>query len=118
MYLRRTGILTAVVVLAAAWSPSGIALASPSAPNQSGAKFSDAKKSLEGAGFAVVVASRVGDRTSLDDCLVVHQHLRGEAQTTKKKTVPKTVLVSVTCYAGTASATKPGSSSASTKSKH
>jgi hypothetical protein len=47
-----------------------------------------AKKALSNPGFTVVVASRIGDRTSLEDCIVVHRHLRGEAKSTKKKVAP------------------------------
>jgi len=118
MHRHRVAILTAVsVMLGTAWSTSGIAHASPAVPDESGAKYSDAKKALSDAGFTSVVASRIGDRTALENCVVVNQHLKGEAQTTKKNVAPKNVLVAVDCNGGAASAKKPGTSAAAPKSK-
>lgn len=117
MYRHRTPLLTAVAVLLAAACSTGIAHAA-TVPDQSGVKYSDAKKALSSAGFTIVVASRIGDRTALENCVVVSQHLKGEAQTTKKKVVPKNVLVAVECYDGVASAKKPGISASAAKSKN
>ncbi len=86
-------------------------------PNQENLKYSDAVKALKDAGFTAVVATKFGDRTPLSDCRVVHQHLRGEARSTKKKVNPSTVLLSLTCYAGTASATAPGESAVTPASR-
>lgn len=106
---------TASVVLAVACS-TGIAHAS-TVPDESGVKYSDAKKAFSSAGFTLVVASRIGDRTPLENCVVVNQHLKGEAHSTKKKVAPTKVLVALQCYDGVASAKKPGSSKTALKSK-
>lgn len=116
MHRHRTPLLTAVAVLLAATCSTGVAHAS-TVPDESSVKYSDAKKALSSAGFTIVVASKIGDRTPLENCVVVSQHLKGEAQTTKTKVVPKKVLVAVECYDGVASAKKPGNSAAVVKSK-
>lgn len=93
-WLRRTA---AVAIALAVWaSTEGTAFAAKP-PDQTGSKYADAKKALSDAGFTVVVASRFGDRTPLEECKVVHEHLRGEAQTVKKAPTPTTVLVAVQC---------------------
>lgn len=116
MHRHRIPLLAAASVVLAAACSAGIAHAS-TVPDESGVKYSDAKKALSSAGFTIVVASRIGDRTPLENCVVVNQHLKGEAQTTKKKVVPKKVLVAVQCYDGVASAKKPGTSASAAKSK-
>lgn len=104
------------IAIALVLTGHGSATAAPP-PNQENLKYADAVKALKDAGYTAVVAAKFGDRTPLSDCRVVHQHLRGEAQSTKKKVNPSTVLLSLTCYAGTASATAPGESAVTPASR-
>lgn len=107
---RRIIVASLPLTLALTMAVPPLAFATPKPPNEESLKYADAAKALKDAGFTVRVASKIGDRTALDECTVVHQHLRGEAQSTKKKVDPKTVLISLSCYGGTASHTSPGDS--------
>lgn len=107
-----TKIVNAVLLVAATTlSTAPVATATPQ-PNMVHRKYSEAVKEFKDAGLSVRIASKIGDRTAVDDCIVVHQHLRSEAQMTKKKVARTTMLVSLTCFAGVATVTAPGQSAA------
>jgi hypothetical protein len=92
---------------------SGVAGGSPSV---SGKTFSEASATLQQAGYTVKVSTVVGDRLSQSDCVVTGQSdsatsAFGPSQFNAVK--DKTVLLSLNCNAGLASATDAGNSAAS-----
>lgn len=81
------------------------------ADNFAGQKYADAATVASNAGLSVIIWSRVGDKTSLDQCVVTSSqaapfmHDGGH--------VTKTMLFNLNCNAQYASAKSPGPSTAS-----
>jgi beta-lactam-binding protein with PASTA domain len=77
------------------------------APDVSGETYAKAKEALSGAGLTPVVATRVGDRTSEDDCIVDRvqdaNFMGGTGTATSSR-----VFVYLNCYGGVAANNKPG----------
>jgi hypothetical protein len=92
---------------------AGVAQAA-SSPNVVGQKYSDARGTLSGAGFAIVVSTTVGDQVTWPDCIVTHQEDRSVAPPENTAASPTNqTLLSLNCDAQVASATAPGNSQAS-----
>ncbi len=88
---------------------SGVA----AADDYAGQSYSDASSAISSAGQKVVIAARVGDQDSQDDCVVSHSQkapwIKGDSFTP----VTDTVLVYLNCDAKLASNKAPGNSLAS-----
>jgi pyruvate/2-oxoglutarate dehydrogenase complex dihydrolipoamide acyltransferase (E2) component len=84
-----------------------------SADDYAGQTYADASSAASDAGLDVIVASRVGDQVSQDDCMVTSSQgapfLHGDEFTH----VEDTILFNLNCNASYASATDPGPSLAS-----
>lgn len=92
---------------------AGVAQAA-SSPNVVGQKYSDARGTLSGAGFAIVVETTVGDQVSWPDCVVTHQEDRSVPPPENTAASPTNqTLLALNCDAQVASATAPGNSLAS-----
>lgn len=101
------GLLSAMSVTAASAVLLGAGIAS-AAPSVVGMKYSDALEEIENAGGKAVVASRVGDKLDLDDCIVTNiwdsSFLRiSEADESE-------MSVALNCAGEYATATNPGAS--------
>lgn len=101
------GFLSAMgaAVASAALFGAGTAAA---APNVVGMKYSDAQEQIQNAGGRAVVASRVGDKLDLGDCIVTNiwdsSFLRISAADQNE------MSVALNCNGGYATATNPGTS--------
>jgi hypothetical protein len=85
-----------------------------SSPSVVGQKYSDAKSALSGAGYTVVVSNAFGDQLQRDDCVVTRQQDRTiAAPINTAASATNQTLLSLSCDAAVASATKPGNSLAS-----
>jgi hypothetical protein len=102
------GVPAAAVISMMAFG-SGVA----AADDYAGQSYSDASSAISGAGDKVVIASKVGDRDSLDDCVVSHSQKAAWIKTDAFTPVTDTVLVYLNCDAKLASGTAPGNSLAS-----
>jgi len=92
---------------------AGVAQAA-SSPNVVGQKYSDARGTLSGAGYTIVVSTTVGDQVSWPDCVVTHQEDRSVPPPENTAASPTNqTLLSLNCDAQVASATAPGNSLAS-----
>jgi hypothetical protein len=81
-----------------------------SADDYAGQKYSDASSAASDAGQTVVVAARVGDKVSQDDCLVTRSQTAPFASANDGAHVSKTVQFYLNCNAGYATAGTPGPS--------
>jgi hypothetical protein len=84
-----------------------------SADDYAGQSYSDASSAASDAGQTVVVAARVGDKVSEDECLVTRSQTAPFASANDGAHVSDTVQFYLNCNAGVASATSPGNSQAS-----
>jgi hypothetical protein len=107
------GIAFIAATAAVAATGTGVAQAA-SSPSVVGQKYSDARSALSGAGFAIVVASTVGDQTAWPDCIVTRQQDRTEPppENTGASATNQTLLA-LNCDAQVASTKSPGNSLAS-----
>lgn len=76
-----------------------------------GQKYADAATVASNAGLSVIISSRVGDKTSLDQCVVASSQAAPFVHNGDH--VTKTMLFNLNCYAEYASAKSPGPSTAS-----
>jgi hypothetical protein len=81
------------------------------ADNFAGQKYGDARTVAGNAGLSVIISSRVGDKTSLDQCIVASSQASPFMHNGDH--VTKTVLFNLNCYAEYASTNSPGPSIAS-----
>ena len=92
---------------------AGAAAAAPNASDAIGQKYSDAAAAISKAGGKVIVASRVGDKVSQDDCLVTNAQLAPFLRGGSFAKGNGEVMLSLNCNAPVASAGSPGNSAAS-----
>jgi hypothetical protein len=85
---------------------SGVA----AADDYAGQTYADASAAASEAGQTVVVAARVGDKLSQDDCLVTRSQTAPFADADDGSHVDGQVQLYLNCNAGYATATTPGSS--------
>ena len=83
------------------------------ADDYAGQSYADASAAASDAGQKVVVASRVGDKVSQDDCLVTRSQTAPFASANDGAHVDGQVQFYLNCNAGYATATSPGNSLAS-----
>lgn len=88
---------------------SGVA----TADSYAGQKYSDAAAAAGGAKQTIVIASRVGSRLALNDCIVTRSQNAPFLRGNKFKHVTDLVQFYLNCNGRVASPTKPGNSSAS-----
>lgn len=88
---------------------TGVALAD----DYAGQTYADASSAASDAGQTVVVAARVGDKVSQDDCVVTRSQTAPFASANDGAHVSDTVQFYLNCNGGVASATTPGPSLAS-----
>lgn len=99
-------------VAASAWMAllgAGVA----AADDYAGKTYADASQAASQAGQSVVVASRVGDKVSQDECLVTRSQTAPFADADDGTHVSNQVQFYLNCNAGYATATTPGNSLAS-----
>ena len=83
------------------------------ADDYAGQTYSDASAAASDAGQTVVVAARVGDKLSQDECLVTRSQTAPFASADDGSHVSDQVQFYLNCNGGYASATNPGASVAS-----
>ena len=88
-----------------------------SADDYAGQTYSDASSAASDAGQTVVVANRVGDKVSQDDCIVTRSQTAPFASANDGVHVSDTVQFYLNCNGGVASATTPGPSLASAEGR-
>lgn len=81
-----------------------------SADSYAGQKYSDASSAASDAGQTVVVASRVGDKLSQDDCIVERSQTAPFSSANDGVHVSNQVQFYLNCNGGYATATTPGTS--------
>jgi hypothetical protein len=81
-----------------------------SADDYAGKKYSDASSAASDAGQTVVVAARVGDKVSQDDCVVTRSQTAPFASANDGAHVASTVQFYLNCNGGYATAGMPGPS--------
>jgi hypothetical protein len=81
-----------------------------SADDYAGQKYSDASSAASDAGQTVVVAARVGDKVSQDDCVVTRSQTAPFASANDGAHVASTVQFYLNCNGGYATAGMPGPS--------
>jgi hypothetical protein len=84
-----------------------------SADDYAGQTYADASSAASDAGLTVVVASRVGDQVSQDDCMVTSSQTAPFLHGDEFAHVEDTVMFNLNCNESFASATDPGPSLAS-----
>lgn len=102
------GVPVAAVISSLAFG-SGVA----AADDYAGQSYSDASSALSTASLKGVIASKVGDEDSLDDCVVTHSQKAAWIKTDAFTPVTDTVLLYLNCDAKLASAKQSGNSLAS-----
>jgi hypothetical protein len=80
------------------------------ADDYAGQKYSDASSAASDAGQTVVVAARVGDKVSQDDCVVTRSQTAPFASANDGAHVASTVQFYLNCNGGYATAGMPGPS--------
>jgi hypothetical protein len=109
---KRITCITAVFVAPAALTAAlGTGIAT--ADDYAGQTYADAQSALSNAKLKGVVASRVGDAVSQDQCVVTRSETAPWIKGDKFAAVSDTVLLFLNCNAAVASTTKPGNSAAS-----
>lgn len=103
------GAVAVALIASSAWFGCGVA----AADDYSGQTYADASKAISGAGKKAVVASRAGDALAQDDCVVANSEQAPWIKGDDFSPVTDTVLLSLNCNAGVATATTPGNSAAS-----
>ena len=83
------------------------------ADDYAGQTYADASSAASDAGLSVVVASRVGDKLSQDECLVTRSQTAPFADADDGAHVDGQVQFYLNCNGGYATATNPGASLAS-----
>jgi hypothetical protein len=83
------------------------------ADGYAGQTYADASSAASDAGLSVVVASRVGDKLSQDECLVTRSQTAPFADADDGSHVSGQVQFYLNCNGGYATATNPGASLAS-----
>jgi hypothetical protein len=83
------------------------------ADDYAGKTYADASSSASDAGLKVVVASRVGDKLSQDDCLVTRSQTAPFASANDGAHVSDQIQFYLNCNGGFATVTNPGASVAS-----
>ncbi len=104
----RAGVLAVTAVSTMMLTP-GIA----AADDYAGQKYSDVTSKLADASLTGVIATRVGDITNDDDCIVTSSEKAPWIKGDDFAPVTDTVLLNLNCYAGVASATQAGNSAGS-----
>jgi hypothetical protein len=92
---------------------TGFDIATAAADSYAGQSYSDATSAISGAGQKSVIASRVGDTASPDDCVVTRSQSAPWIKGDSFAPVTDTVLLYLNCNAKVASAISPGNSLAS-----
>jgi beta-lactam-binding protein with PASTA domain len=96
-----------------AMGAAGVAIAlvgagtAAAAPDVSGQTYAKAKQALSGAGLTPIIATRVGDRVSEDDCIVDRVQDANFVSGTGTAAA-STVKVYLNCYGSVAANNKPG----------
>jgi hypothetical protein len=80
------------------------------ADDYAGQTYADASSAASDAGLSVVVASRVGDKLSQDECLVTRSQTAPFASANDGAHVTSQVQFYLNCNGGYATATNPGAS--------
>jgi hypothetical protein len=83
------------------------------ADDYAGQTYADASSAASDAGLDVIVASRVGDKVSQDECIVTSSQGAPFLHGDEFEHVEDTVMFNLNCNAGYASANTPGPSVAS-----
>jgi pyruvate/2-oxoglutarate dehydrogenase complex dihydrolipoamide acyltransferase (E2) component len=83
------------------------------ADDYAGQTYADASSAASDAGLEVIVASRVGDKVSQDDCMVTSSQSAPFIHGDDFVHVSDTILFNLNCNAGYATANTPGPSLAS-----
>lgn len=83
------------------------------ADDYAGETYADASSAAGDAGMTVVVAGRVGDKLSQDDCLVTRSQVAPFASANDGIHYDSQIQFYLNCNGGVASATTPGNSAAS-----
>jgi hypothetical protein len=87
------------------------------ADDYAGQKYSDVKSKLADASMTGVIATRVGDITNPDDCVVSSSEKAPWIKGDDFAAVTDTVLLNLNCYSGVASEKTAGNSKASPEGK-
>ena len=111
--MNRFGVYVISAVGATAVSMAFFGSGVAAADDYSGQTYADASKAISDAGKKAVIASRVGDTLSDDQCIVSHSQSAPWIKGDSFKTVTDTVLVYLNCNATVATAKDPGNSAAS-----
>ena len=115
--MRRIATLGAGVLAMTAASTLVVTPAIASADDYAGQKYSDVTSKLADASLTGVIATRVGDITSDDDCVVTSSEKAPWIKGDDFSPVTDTVLLNLNCNAGIASAKQAGNSAGSPEGK-
>ena len=111
--MRKFGVYATTAAGATAVSMALFGTGIAAADDYAGQTYSDASKSISGAGKKAVIASRSGDTLSDDDCIVTHSQSAPWIKGDDFAPVTDTVMVNLNCNATVASAKDPGNSAGS-----
>lgn len=113
MHVRKHIVLGAGAAVAASACMALLGAGVAAADDYAGKTYADASQAASQAGQSVVVASRVGDKVSQDECLVTRSQTAPFADADDGTHVSNQVQFYLNCNAGYATATTPGNSLAS-----
>jgi hypothetical protein len=111
--VKKSIVLSAGSAVAASASMALFGAGVAAADDYAGQTYADASSAASGAGLSVVVAGRVGDKLSRDDCLVTRSQTAPFASGNDGAHYAGQVQFYLNCNGGYASATSPGNSLAS-----
>ena len=111
--MKKSIVLSAGSVVAASACMGLFGIGVATADDYAGQTYSDASSAASDAGQSVVVAARVGDKLSQDDCLVSRSQTAPFASANDGAHVSGQVQFYLNCNGGYATATNPGASVAS-----
>jgi hypothetical protein len=89
---------------------AGLAVAAPDVVGQT---YADAKNTIQSTGSAVVIATRTGGSSVLDECTVTNAWDKPRVNQVRQAPGPSEVMVALNCNAAVASAGSAGPSAAS-----
>jgi hypothetical protein len=111
--VKKSSVLTAGSAVAASALMALFGTGVAAADGFVGQTYADASSAASDAGLSVVVASRVGDKLSQDECLVTRAQTAPFADADDGSHVSGQVQLYLNCNGGYATATNPGASVAS-----
>jgi hypothetical protein len=111
--VKKSIVLSAGSVVAASACMALFGTGVAAADDYAGQTYADASSAASDAGQTVIVASRVGDKVSQDDCIVTSSQGAPFLHGDDFAHVSDTVLFNLNCNAGYATANTPGPSLAS-----